>query len=179
MFSDGGDDNGDPLRRIGIDEGARRALGTQTERAYWIQSQAHAERCRTPEPNTKVAFPTTPFIHSLRDVLEASQVANDATAIIAAQRHIERIQLDLRDRTASQGSDTRHSHDRMRAVGIRHEGPVYAWRVVPHLPAEVTVPVGTGNQTTIEDVLNPSGVVPNPRLHDPELRPKRRRGDWD
>ena len=176
MFSDGGDDNGDPLRRIGIDEGARRALGTQTERAYWIQSQAHAERCRTPEPNTKVAFPTTPFIHSLRDVLEA---ANDATAITAAQHHIESIQEALRDRTASQGSDTRHSHDRMRAVGIRHEGPVYAWRVVPHLPAEVTVPVGTGNQTTIEDVLNPSGVVPNPRLHDPELRPKRRRGDWD
>ena len=162
MFSNGGDDNGDPLRRIGIDEGARRALGTQTERAYWIQSQAHAERCRTPEPNTKVAFPTTPFIHSLRDVLEA---ASDATAIIAAQRHIERIQLDLRDRTASQGSDTRHSHDRMRAVGIRHEGPVYAWRVIPHLPAEVTVPVGTGNQTE---------EVPNPRLHDPDWRVLRR-----
>ena len=187
MFSNGGDDNGDPLRRIGIDEGARRALGTQTERAYWIQSQAHAERCRTPELNTKVAFPTTPFIHSLRDVLEASQVANDATAITAAQHHIESIQETLRDRTASQGSDTRHSHDRMRAVdhtlqshtGLMWEGPVYAWRVVPHLPAEVTVPVGTGNQTTIEDVLNPSGVVPNPRLHDPELRPKRRRGDWD
>ena len=88
-----------------------------------------------------------------------------APAIIAAQRHIERIQLDLRDRTASQGSDTRHSHDRMRAVGIRHEGPVYAWRVIPHLPAEVTVPVGTGNQTE---------EVPNPRLHDPDWRVLRR-----
>ena len=55
-----------------------------------------------------------------------------------------------------------------------YEGHMYARRFIPHLPAEVTVPVGTGNQTTVEDVLNPNGVVTNPRLHDPEVRKRRR-----
>ena len=177
MFGNGGDDNGQNPFFGFFDEGAMRALdpvGTQNQRAYRIQSQEHArERCRSPEPNTKIGHTEKWISH-----LETSALTHNAAGVPLhanpAVNQIRRIRDDYVSRTDA------IAHDRMRAVtdqarsGMGFEGPLYAWRLVPHLPAEVTVPVGTGNQTTVEDVLNPNGVVTNPRLHDPEVRKRRR-----
>ena len=167
MFGNGGDDSGQPPKQFGFfDEGARRALdpvGTQTQKAYRIQSQQHAKRCRSPEPNTKMGAPTDNWWNHLRTSSLAHAAAGVPHNANPAVTQLHRIT----DRGVAKGHAI--ANDRMRGVYRDYEGRLGAMRPMLYLPRHVTV--RTGNET--EEVLNP-------RLHDPEwYQTRKRRRDPD
>ena len=162
MFSNRGDDGGQPQRQFGIDEGATRALGTQTQKAYQVQSQAHAKRCRSPEPAMKTGGTSrTPgFARSI----ERDSIGGDR------MRAVEQIELDPR----VIGWQNFYIPGYKR--NVQFEGNEFSRRhdailLVPRLPTTVTLPGGA--------------TVVNPRLGDNEtdalprgyLRPNHHR--WD